>query len=52
MRKILFSIVLILSLSLALPPTFGQRRASSRTSAKTSATLLAARGVDVITAAQ
>src|SRR5574341_10557 len=53
MHKRLFLLVIIITLSLALPTTFAQRR--SRTApagGRTSAALLKARGVDTITAAQ
>jgi Zn-dependent M28 family amino/carboxypeptidase len=52
MRKRLFSLVVILSLSLSLPYIFGQHHVTSKAPAKTRATTLAARGVDAITAAQ
>jgi len=51
MHKRLFSLVVILSLSLSLTTALGQHRAPAKTSAK-NATFLAARGVDAITAAQ
>jgi Zn-dependent M28 family amino/carboxypeptidase len=52
MHKRLFSLVVILSLSLSLPAALGQHHAPAKTSAKPRATTLAARGVDTITAAQ
>ena len=52
MYKRFFSLIVVLSLSLSLPAALGQHRAPSKTSAKTGATIGAARGVDAITAAQ
>ena len=52
MHKRVFSLVVILSLSLSLPAALGQHHATSKSSARPRATTLAARGVDAITAAQ
>ena len=52
MRKLkLYSTILALALSLALPTTFGQRK-GNKPKATPAATLAAARGVDTISAAQ
>src|SRR6266581_752287 len=52
MRKLkLYSLILALALLLALPTTFAQRKAVAP-KPTTTATLIAARGVDTITAAQ
>ena len=47
----LYSLVILLALSFALPTTFGQRK-DSKPKATSAATTTAARGVDTITAAQ
>jgi Zn-dependent M28 family amino/carboxypeptidase len=52
MHKRLFSLIVILSLSISLPAVFGQHHATSKTATKTKAAMLTARGVDAITAAQ
>src|SRR6202162_1041114 len=52
MRKLkLYSLVILLALSFALPTTFAQRK-DSKPRAASAATTTAARGVDTITAAQ
>src|SRR5713226_7432702 len=47
----LYSLIILLALSLALPTTFAQRKAG-KTSAASPATTVNARGVDTISAAQ
>ena len=52
MRKLkLYSIIILLALSLSLPATLAQRR-DSKPKATTAAALIASRGVDTISAAQ
>lgn len=48
----LYSLIILASLALALPTTLAQRRAVSSANTKTPVTVLKARGVDTITAAQ